>query len=241
MVNKKLVLLAILLSVATAVGIYVYLQGLQQNADHRSFVPVLVARETIPSRTVIGSGMVEIKKIPADYAHPSALKDIKSAVGAVSSQEIFEGEQVLASKVVAQDDTSQGLAFLVPQGKRAVSIPANVVSGLSYLVRPGDHVDILTTLDLEDKSSGEKIATSQTSTLLQNILVLAVGKILQPKSENDGQEVTTVTVAVTPTEAQPLVLATERGTIRLALRSPVDNKTLSIAPIRLELFLKRGE
>ncbi|MHB1125749.1 MAG: Flp pilus assembly protein CpaB [Bacillota bacterium] len=240
MVSKKLIILAILLSVATAVGLFKYLTGLQNNADHGSYVPVLVAKQTIPSRTAIGSGMVEIKKIAGDYAHPNALKDINSVVGSVSTQEIIQGEQVLSSKVAAQGSISQGLAYVVPEGKRALSIPVNVVSGLSYLARPGDRVDILTTLELEERST-EKRMISQTSTLLQNILVLAVGKNLQTKPENDGQEVTTMTVAVTLAEAQSLVLASERGTIRLALRSPVDEKTIKIAPARLEEFLRRGE
>ncbi|MEW6193496.1 MAG: RcpC/CpaB family pilus assembly protein, partial [Bacillota bacterium] len=43
----------------------------------------------------------------------------------------------------------------------------------------------------------------------------------------------TVTLAVTPAQAQLLVLASERGTIRLVLRSPADESVIRVPPAKL--------
>jgi pilus assembly protein CpaB len=104
---------------------------------------------------------------------------------------------------------------------------ANAVSGL---IQPGSHVDVLFT---RPGSMAEAI----TSTILQNVRVLAIGKVLavgqvvDPKSP----KATAATLIVTPQDAQKLELAKNEGKISLSLRNPLDtNDTVTEGPVTTE-------
>jgi pilus assembly protein CpaB len=87
-------------------------------------------------------------------------------------------------------------------------------------VRPNDHVDIIGSF--RDQGSGEQVAV----TLMQNVVVLATGKItgttninLLPESDRNYN---TITFLLLPEEAEILSLAAELGALTLTLRNPED-------------------
>jgi pilus assembly protein CpaB len=67
--------------------------------------------------------------------------------------------------------------------------------------------------------------TTTTMLLLQDIEILSVGTKV---AANNSGGINTLTLAVTPEQAQPLILAGEKGVIRLLLRSPVDESQYSL-------------
>ncbi|MBC7324510.1 MAG: Flp pilus assembly protein CpaB, partial [Moorella sp. (in: Bacteria)] len=134
-------------------------------------------------------------------------------------------------------DPSQGLAFLVSPGKRAATIAVNDVSGLAGLLRPGDRVDVAGTVDVPLGSARETV----TSLLIQNVHVLAVNQFADPspvKSSNKSTQTQTITLEVTPQQAQTLILAAERGSVRLLLRSPGDEAEVALPSVRLENLVR---
>ena len=235
MVNKKLIFLAVFLSLAAAGSVFWYLSSLTNEMDTTVYANTVAAVVDIPKNTVVTGDMVKEVKVPQEYVHPEAVTKVSEAVGRISTGRIYAGEYVISRSLVEQGQTNQGLAYAIPKGKRAVSIAINEVSGVTGLVMPGDKVDIVVTLDLS--------GVTQTGYILQGIPVLAVGRKLDAQAETwakrEGME-STFTLAVTPKEAQPLVLASERGSIRLLLRPPVDDSKANLMDLRLNDLLRGG-
>lgn len=119
----------------------------------------------------------------------------------------------------------KGLAHDIRPGMRAVSIAVSGANAVSGMVRPADTVDVLGTFSF---SEGEGASADElvTLTMLQNVTVLATGtdtaKTIDPMARN-AAGYSTVTLEVTPREAELLVFAQQmRGRLSLTLRSPND-------------------
>jgi pilus assembly protein CpaB len=235
MINKKLIALAIILAIAVTGSVYYYLDHLQKTMDPRLYKEVIVAKENIPARTKLSVNMLERKRVPTDYILPDAIEDESYTIGFITNAPIYQGEQVLRSRLAGAEDSKEGLAYKIPKGYRAVAIQINEVSGVGYNIRPGDRVDVMATLDFKIEEQNREI--TQTSLILQNLQVLAMARNMNP--EDAQAEVNTVTLAVGPLDARALVQASERGSIRLLLRSPVDQDFASIPAWRTEDFLEK--
>jgi len=61
-----------------------------------------------------------------------------------------------------------------------------------------------------------------TTTVLQNVLVLSAGQAMQADARGSPVSVTTVTLLVTPGDAETLTLANGEGRIQLVLRNSSD-------------------
>lgn len=139
---------------------------------------------------------------------------------------VKKGEPVMWSYVDMPDRGRGGLAGMVKPGMRAVSISVNGPNSVSGLVQPNDRVDILGTFTFPSrKKSGETEAV--TLTVLQDVTVMATGARLG-KSGLGGYSTpagsySTVTLLVTPREAEMLVFAQHvKGQLLLTLRNPED-------------------
>jgi pilus assembly protein CpaB len=110
---------------------------------------------------------------------------------------------------------------MLQPGMRALAVQVNEMTGVAGLVFPGDRVDIFMVRQPEE-------AQPYAEQLAQNLRVLAVGSDMNIARDKPGAE-KTVTVEVTPLQAQKLPLAMSSGEIRLALR-PFSNE----ARVRLE-------
>ena len=64
------------------------------------------------------------------------------------------------------------MAYKVPLNKRAVAVAVNEVSAVSFNIQPGDHVDVMATVDIDDAAAGNPAAAVL---ILQDIEVLSVG------------------------------------------------------------------
>jgi len=166
---------------------------------------------------------------PARYVNDNAVFDPKEISGQLTKAPVYPGEQILKSRVAGKNDPPEELAYIVPAGERAVTVAVNEVSGVAGLIRPGDTVDVLVTF----KNGGEQEA--MTSTILQKIKVLATDRNMNAVTGKANQEeiYKTVTLSVTPHQAQSLALATEQGSVRLILRSHADGNTAHIPSSRI--------
>ena len=135
---------------------------------------------------------------------------------------ITKGDFILKTKL-AGDNAGSGLPALIPTGMRAVSVRVNEVVSVAGFVTAGTRVDVL--LTGTPATSGEQ----QTTTVLQNVLVLASGHTLERSSTGEAQNTAVITLEVSPEDAQKLALASSQGHIQLALRSPLDTKQEDVA------------
>lgn len=216
--SKVLLAAGVLLGLLTALFLYNYLNNLQDPVS--AAVPhsdVVLARNTIPAHTRISAEMLEVRSYPVDMIHPEAGYDISLFVGGITRSEIVRGEQILTSRVYTEERRGT-LSFRIPENMRAVSIPVNEVTGVSGYIAPGDKVDVLVTIEDDDINEG----AATTYTLFQNIGVLAIGAIPREVEDDESRLVETVTLEVTPEQAEALAFSYQRGSFHLVLRSPAD-------------------
>ena len=212
--GKLMLIMALVMGLFTAGLSYYYIRNLTTStpvAQKMKMAKVVVAKATIPSRTLITPDMVYLREMPEELIHPDALKRLDEAVGSIARSEILLGEQVFRSRILKKGE-ALGLVLSIPPGKRAVTVKVNEVIGVGGFVKPKDHVDILGTF------SADKAGVDTTVTVLQDVEVLAVAQEMDDRDKGKAKVPTSVTLAVTPEEAEKVTLAEEIGSLRLALR-----------------------
>lgn len=116
----------------------------------------------------------------------------------------------------------RGLAGLLRPKMRALSVSVSAASSVSNMVRPTDHVDVLGTFMLPSKA-GDGGTELVTMTILQDVLVLAIGQETAASYRGGRMSYSMVTLEVTPHEAEVLTFAEQmRGRLTLTLRNPED-------------------
>ncbi|WP_418791039.1 Flp pilus assembly protein CpaB [Phosphitispora sp. TUW77] len=231
MSNKKVLLLALFCGLMTAIALNFYLKSVQESVTNVKTKSVAVANARIPEKTLITANMVTMKDIPAEYVNSHAVSDMSQVVGSTARAEIEAGEQILDTKVVKIDSDRQSLAYSIPLGMRAISIKINEQTGVGGLLKPGDRVDVLGTVEVEIFSPDPNVNTTReikTHVLLQNAEVLAVGTdIGEPKAEGEKNSASasagTVTLAVPNEKTQLVAYMASKGDLYLTLRAPADN------------------
>ena len=129
----------------------------------------------------------------------------------------FSANQPLIDSSLSRVGSPEGIPATIPEGRRAVSIQINDSSELAGLIMPGTRVDVLFT---RPGTMTEAIS----STILQNVRVLAMGKVVQAGQTVDPKapRVPVATLVVTPDQAKVLELAKNQGKLSLSLRNPLD-------------------
>ena len=180
---------------------------------------VIIAAGDIPSGTVLSSQNVKTVAWPLKVIPPKSASSLHEIEGRVVMVPIPQGNPVLFS-MLAPEGTAAGLSGILPDGKRALTIKVDEVSGVGGFIHPGDHVDVLVDLALKEESE------HFSRTILHDIVVLTTGQIWQQKGDDKPVVVTTVTLELTPHESEVLNLASNEGKVRLALRNR-NNKTIA--------------
>jgi pilus assembly protein CpaB len=126
------------------------------------------------------------------------------------------GEPILATKVSGTGGRAI-LSTLIDPSMRAAAIRVNDVNGVAGFVQPSDRVDVLLT---RSKTPNDR-EQSDTTLLLQNIKVLGIDQ--QADDKTDKPTVAkTLTLEVTPDDAQKLTLASSIGSLSVSLRNYAD-------------------
>ena len=196
---------------------------------------VLIARFDLPERTVLKENMFDTVDMPKKFMAQDAVEvktptDVRQVVNLVNRTRIPKGNQIGLSSLIPQSPEA-GLALRVPPGYRGSVLAVD--SQLKSLIKPGDRVDVLVTFDATmNDGHREKV----TATILQNILVIAVGGNLgqgmtagQSKAFDEREEKaasfadkSTISVALNPEELEYLALAQKQGETTIGVRGPGD-------------------
>ena len=234
---KLMIIFAVILALLAAGASYLYLQDVVEQADQTEKAEVVRAIKDIAADTIISREMLEQEEVPVSSIHPQALSSLDEVVGRIARDQIIAGEQILSSRIVTPGETKEGLIYNIPPGKRAFTVAVDEVAAVGWHIQPGDHVDVLGTVEMPGTDDVYSVV------VVQNVPILAVGKEVQV-TRGEGQEVKmevkTVTLAVSLQEAQPLMLASEEGSVRFALRSPTDKEKQKIVPFELKNILSAG-
>ena len=215
--TRLLMIGALALAVAFLTSVFVYknLQGKGGSSD--AGMQVMVAANDLQVGSRVEEHDIKVIQIPAADLPPGTPRKKSDVIGHGVISPISKGEFILPNRL-APENAGAGLPALIPPGMRAVSVRVNDVASVSGFVTPGTRVDVLVTASAI--GSGEP----QTTTVLQNVQVLASGHTLERSSTGEAQNTAVITLLVTPEDAQRLTLASNEGRIQLALRNPVDTK-----------------
>ncbi|SON49177.1 Flp pilus assembly protein CpaB [Vibrio tapetis] len=149
-------------------------------------------------------------------AKPQAL------AGFVVRHAIKQGEFVNKASFIRPGDFNYLSAVLKP-GMRAVSIPIDVISGSSGLIKPGNSVDVIITTNLEGGGmSGRELSSIIAKTILSNVRVLAINQNVENLVETQAFDIAkagTATLETTAKQAELLTVARKMGELSLSLRS----------------------
>src|SRR3989304_6337479 len=225
--NRALILLGLFLGLVSAALVVVYLSeandGGGGNVSGGAVTPVVVASQGIPAGTRVTEEMLTLKPISSDAILADAFRKTKDVIGQVTRVPLVSGEQVIPTKVTPTGAAianveNPALAYVVPEGMRAVSVEVSSVIGASGLIRPGDYVDVI--LTIKAGQEGDAGTSSQTRdqiarTILQNALVLSIDQsVAHPVAGDDGSsappaedgtsnaDASSVTLAVSPVHGE---------------------------------------
>ncbi|MDG3004749.1 Flp pilus assembly protein CpaB [Paludisphaera mucosa] len=185
-------------------------------------VPVAAALVDLRRDEAIDASMVELRRVAKDQAPEGALPSIAEAVGRTTFIPMLKGEFVVEPKLLPKG-TRAGMAAMIRPGMRAFTIQTPTFSSsLAGFLQPGNKVDVLLTIT-PPGSTGDDEAT--TSTLIQNVELLAVHTMVDAPADNRANptDSRSVTLLVTPRQASILDLAQNKGTLHLSLRNAKDD------------------
>jgi len=216
--------LALAIGLLVAFTVYNRLRTFAGSSNSEHGVPVVVAADDIQVGTKLGPNDVRVVTLPQSTVPPGAYSGPAQVLGRGAILPLSTGEFILPSKLAALN-AGAGLPSMIPQGMRAVSVRVNDVVSVAGFVQPGTRVDVLAT------GSGAG-SDRQTTTVLENVAVIAVGKSLDRNASADAQTAPVITLLVSPDDAQKLALVSQEGRIQLSLRNPLDTKKGGIGATR---------
>ena len=223
--GKTPLIISLVLSVA---AFLVGWSGLQkQRADARAgwnLTPVVVASVDVSEGTALTLEMVSQRSVPEQFVTASVVRPDSSSyvIGQKVMVALQAGDPLLWSHF-ENTRASERLTRKVSTQMRAMTIDAKTTAAVGGWVRPNDHIDVIGTF--KDPDSAQQVAL----TLLQNVVVLATGRITGTTNQNllpDSERTySNVTLLVVPEEAEILTLAQELGSLTLSLRNDEDTST----------------
>ncbi len=161
-------------------------------------------------------------------------KRMEEIADSIVRRPISAGEPILPGMLFKRDAPGFMAGMLAP-GKRAVSVRVSEETAASGFIFPGDYVDIALThdkvrqlLDQRKRNGGKSSATPPllsyaTETILKYIRVIAIDqRIEQFDKKLKAEKAKTVTLELSPKEAEIVITAAAMGKISLVLRSLSD-------------------
>ena len=225
-------LLIILLSLAIgSIAVIISLRWIEQRTKVAT-LKVVVASHDLVMGTQLDESMLEVIEWPVAAKLNEAITDPKLIDKRVINMTIFRGEPILASKLASQGARA-GLSAALKDGYRAVTVRVNEIVGVAGFALPGNYVDVMMHAIDKNMHPFSKI-------VLERILVLSLAQDTSTY-ETKPRLVNSVTLKVTPQQAEQLDFARSVGSLSLLLRSKVDLDSVVTTGIRMDDLFKVDE
>jgi len=181
---------------------------------------VVVAIKEIAMGDPITEQVVKLEPWPKNLVPEGAISRWEDVEGRRPKTTIFPGWPIVESQLLGKGVSVAGPSALIPVGFRAFTVKVDG-AGNAGIIRPRDRVDVLVHVKPDSQRAIKK---SFTLTILQDVSVFDVNGRwdMDAAAEDKLPSVRTVSLLVTPQEAEVLTLANELGNLRLVLRSPDD-------------------
>lgn len=225
---KSIIVVALILSSIVTFGLYKYINKQKlKNEQSLGYQNVILASVHLPIGTKIEAANLRQVAWPNAILPDGYFSTMQEVIGRVIKAEAFPGDAIIESKL-APAGSEGGFSSIIPPGMRALTVEVNTYVGVGGFILPNTRVDVLVTVgSYTDKEE------ASTRIILENIKVLAVDQTFQRKGD-DPVTVQTVTLLVTPDQAEKLVLASTEGKLQLTLRNDSDTAQLTTNGVQLK-------
>jgi pilus assembly protein CpaB len=210
----------IILAVSITIGLvtaWLIARWMERTLEKGTVSLVVAARDLNPGEK-LASNDLRLTLWPAGSVMQGASHMMIPLHGRVVAQPILSGEAVVEQRL-ATNGSKAGLSALITPGSRAMSVKVNEVVGVAGFATPGNFVDILVTINRDNKPPISKI-------VLEKIRVLATAQDHVVKDDSKPRVVNAVTLEVTPIQAEHLDLARSVGSLSMVLRNQMDHESV---------------
>ncbi len=206
---------ALFLASLAAYLVYDYFSKQEQamKAREMEVQPVVVAAADIPYGSRIQDQQVKVSEWPRENLPAGYSAKVDDVRGRITVANIPAGSPIVSAQLAPAEAQGGVMSYIVPPGHRAITVAVNEVVGVAGFVLPNSIVDVVATVNSPFRTGMDSRISK---IILQKVKVLAVGQILEQK-EGKPVVVPTVTLDVTPDDAEKLALASENK-VQLILR-----------------------
>ncbi len=248
-ISKNTMLLggAVVLGVLCFVGANYYLRSYLANAESRlqgsyKTKEVLVAREEVVAGGVINEDNLAVRTIPERYLASTVLSpdDLEHVSGQKVMVPLKPGDPIDRGALESGDRVA--LSTTVAKGERAITFPVDEISSINGMLVPGDIIDLIysgsgvvpNSFTVPPETDGSPKQLAHVRMILQAVPVMATGKTTQKrvvKTEGGSERevdvnFSTITLNVTPAQAEQVLMAQKLGSLSAVLRNPDDKVVL---------------
>jgi pilus assembly protein CpaB len=222
-------------------------------------VPVVVASRSVEVRSLLTMEDLVAKEMPVDTVPEGAVREPVEAVGKITLVDLYPGEVILVQRladpnVIAGDGR---LALVVADDEVLMAFPAQDLMSRVGVLKPGDHVDLLFSLDFpvnrsiaglleseETEEGGAKAAARQeeqsTFNVLQNVTIAAIVAGRTPTGGTEARAPEAILLTVTPQDALILKYVKDAdGILDIVLRAPGAEQPFSVDPVDVDYVINR--
>ncbi|MDP2847418.1 MAG: Flp pilus assembly protein CpaB [Humidesulfovibrio sp.] len=212
--------LALVLALSAGILVYQWLRTAASpgQAQVQQTAQLVVAARNIPAGTRLEPAMLRTVDYPASLLPEQRYASAQELAGRMLATGVSANEPITPSRLTGEAGAG-GISAVITPGKRAMAVRGNKVMGLAGFIRPGNMVDVLVTLALDENSK-----RNTTKVVLENIPVLATGTQMTTDKEESPSQVDIYTLELTPEESEKLALASTQGTLHFALRNASDTE-----------------
>jgi pilus assembly protein CpaB len=182
---------------------------------------IVVAATDLTIGTRLDKESLALAEWPRANVPKGAFEDIAQVEGRVAVTPMITGTPVLAAELAAPG-SGAGLVAIIKPGMRAMAIRVDEVVGVGGFILPNTFVDIIA---IDKKARKNKKARI----FLHKIQILAIAQETFTE-EGKPKVVRTVTMELSPENAELLAEKTHEGPIQLVLRNPLDEKEIPPPP-----------
>ncbi len=192
---------AIVLALVAGIGVYMYASGADKRAqENASFVDAYVANADIAKGTtgpeLVQAGLITREKVAKASVPPGAVTNLNDLVDLQTAGPISTKQFITSGSFVSAKDGGGGVFSnsIAAQDLVAVTVTVDADHGVANQITPGDHVNMATTTNDEN-------GNAQTSYMLTNVKVLAVGANTAAPAAPPADGTSTDTAAPAPTNS----------------------------------------
>lgn len=235
--KSRALLVALAMAVVAALLLLLYMRQFETEMSGGERIPLLVAVKPVERGVTLTEEMLAERLVPAAYVEDRAIRAIdRNKILGLQLATAIQTQEIVMWTDLAITTEESALSSLVQPGKRAFTVRTSVGGDTrgNALIRPGDYVDVIVTLNDEQSAEGRRAVV-----LLQRIIVLAVGYDTKhdavsadgrPSQASGSSEDKVLTLSLSLQESQLLALALEKGRLSVAVRNTSDQRITSEVP-----------